>query len=148
MNKTWLIIKHEYLRHVKRKRFILAVLSMPFFVILMVGIGVLTAVFSTNNNPIGYVDYSGIFVNPIMPEFEAPLPFTKSMQILPFDNKDQAQTALENEQIQAYFLINENYFEEGSVVLVANEEPDSSVYQDFREFLKFKFVTGYPPRYN
>ncbi len=140
MNKTWLIIKHEYLRHVKRKRFIFAVLSMPFFVLLMVGIGVITAIFSTNNSPIGYVDHSGLFSNPTMPEFEASLPFTQPMQILPFTTGDQAQAALEDDQIQAYFVIGENYYQEGSVVLVANEEPNSSVYQDFREFLSLNLL--------
>ncbi|MAT43459.1 MAG: hypothetical protein CL609_14075 [Anaerolineaceae bacterium] len=144
MNKTWLIIKHEYLRHVKRKRFIFAVLSMPFFVLLIVGIGMLTAIFSTNNSPIGFVDHSGLFKNPVMPEFEASLPFTKPMQILPYANEEELNAALEAEQIQAYFVINENYFENGSIVLVANEEPDSTVLRDFREFLNLNLLKDFP----
>lgn len=144
MNKTWLIIKHEYLRHVKRKRFIFVVLSMPLLILLMIGIGLLTAIFSTNNTPIGYVDHSGLFSSPIMPEFESSLPFTKPMQILPFTNEDQAQKALDDDTIQAYYVINTNYFEKGDVLVIANKEPDGSVHRDFREFLSINLLKDIP----
>jgi ABC-type Na+ efflux pump permease subunit len=41
MRKFWLVFRYEYLRHVMRKRFIFALLSMPLFVALLVGVGFL-----------------------------------------------------------------------------------------------------------
>ncbi len=144
MNKTWLIIKHEYLRHVKRKRFIFVVLSMPFFILLITGIGFITAILSADNTPVGYVDRSGLLTDPLMPDFESPLPFTQPMQILPFTNEDQAQAALDNDQIQAYYVIQEEYYQSGNILLVANQEPDSTVHRDFREFLSINLLKDVP----
>jgi ABC-2 type transport system permease protein len=144
MNKIWLIAKYEYLRHVKRKRFIFVVLSMPLIIVLMFGIGLLTAVLSSNNTPIGYVDHSGLFANPMMPEFDSPLPFTQPMQIIPYTTEDAAQTALMGKKIQAYFVISDQYLEEGNVLLVANQEPDSTVYREFREFLSVNLLKDIP----
>lgn len=144
MNKTWIIFKHEYFRHVKRKRFILIVLSMPFFILLMIGIGVLTAIFTVNDAPIGYVDHSGLFANPVMPEFESGLPFTKPMEILSYANEEQAKKELDEETIQAYYVINKDYFENGYILVVAKEQPDGGVNSDFREFLRLNLLKDVP----
>ncbi len=144
MNKTWIIFKHEYLRHVKRKRFIFAVLSMPFFVLFIVGIGVITAMFSVNNAPIGYVDQSGYFENAVMPELDSPAPFRKPMQIIRYTDETQARQALANNEIQAIYLINPDYLESGNINLIANETPDNDTNWDFAEFLQLNLLKGVP----
>ena len=145
MNKTWLVIKNEYLRHVKRKRFIVAVLSMPLLILLMVGIGVLIASLSYDNTPIGYQDKSGILTQPLLPTMEAPAPFRKPMQFLPFENEADARKALDAEQIQAYFVIPADYLETGQVQVIAQNAPDSSVINPFRKFLKFNLLKDMTP---
>jgi ABC-type Na+ efflux pump permease subunit len=42
MKKVWTIIKHEYTRHVLRKRFVFALLSVPLWILISVGAGVLS----------------------------------------------------------------------------------------------------------
>ncbi len=145
MNKTWLVIKNEYLRHVKRKRFIVAVLSMPLLILLMVGIGVLIASLSYDNTPVGYQDKSGILTQHLLPTMEAPAPFRKPMQFLPFENEADARKALDAEQIQAYFVIPPDYLESGQVQVIAQKAPDSSLINPFREFIKINLLKDMGP---
>ena len=66
MKKFWLVFKHEYLRHVLTKRFILAVLSVPLFIGLSIGLGFLSVVLGTDRTPIGVVDQSGVLAEPVI----------------------------------------------------------------------------------
>lgn len=144
MNKTWLIFKHEYLQHVKRKRFILAVLSMPIFVLVLIGVGVLAVTFSYNDTPIGYIDQSGLFKNPILPEFDSPAPFRKPMQLLAYPSEADAKQALEQGDLQAYYIIHENYLQSGAISMVANEIPDSDVDRALAKFLRSNLLRTVP----
>ena len=65
MNKFLRIILHEYSRHVLRKRFIFALLSVPLLIALVMGISILAAVLSINTTPLGYVDQSGFLAHPV-----------------------------------------------------------------------------------
>ncbi len=64
MNKFWLVCRYEYLRHVRRKRFIFALLSMPAMILLMFGAGFLEVWAQYDKTPIGFVDPSGVLANP------------------------------------------------------------------------------------
>jgi len=136
MNKIWLVTKYEYLKHVKKKRFILAILSLPFFILLMVGVGFLSVVIQFDNTPIGYVDNTGILDNPIDYEFEAPLGFMKPMELYSFNNLETATKELEKGTIQAVYLLEDNFIESNTISVYANEIPDSSVNNDFFDFLR------------
>ncbi|HEX9090610.1 MAG TPA: hypothetical protein VF831_03930, partial [Anaerolineales bacterium] len=65
MRKFWLVAWHEYSRHVFRKRFLFALLSMPLLLALMVGMVILVIWLDSNPTPIGYIDHSGLLVNPV-----------------------------------------------------------------------------------
>ncbi len=136
MNKIWLVTKYEYLKHVKKKRFILAILSLPFFILLMVGVGFLSVVIQFDNTPIGYVDNTGILDNPIDYEFEAPLGFMKPMELYSFNNLETATKELEKGTIQAVYLLEDDFIESNTISVYANEIPDSSVNNDFFDFLR------------
>jgi ABC-2 type transport system permease protein len=146
MNKTWLVLKHEYLRHVKRKRFILAVLSMPLMVILMVGIGVLVATLSFDNKPVGYLDQSGILSQPLIPDLDSPAPFRKPIKFLAYKNEKVGREALETDQIQAFFIIPSDYLDTGQVQLISQKSPDSNVINPFREFLVINLLRDFSPQ--
>ena len=52
MNKIWLVIRYEYLRHVRRKRFIFALLSLPLMVVLMIAAGFLAVRAEYDSRPV------------------------------------------------------------------------------------------------
>lgn len=60
MNKTWIIIKREYLSRVRKKTFILSTLLTPLLFVLVIGIVVFITVKNVRNERIAVVDPKGI----------------------------------------------------------------------------------------
>ena len=145
MNKIWIVFKYEYWRHVKKKRFILAVLSLPFFIALMIGVGLLSAFFAVNDQPVGYVDQAGLFSQASMPPEKSPIPFRKPIKIISYANESDARTALEGDLLQAVFVISPDYIESGSVQMISQKAPDSSAISTFRDFLQFNLLKNTSP---
>jgi ABC-2 type transport system permease protein len=144
MNKTWLVIKHEYLKHVKKKRFILAILSLPLFILLMVAIGFLSVIFQYDSTPVGYIDRSGILENSIDYKAEAPIGFLKPIDFILYTDESEAKLALNDNNIQAYYVVDENFNETREIKVIANEAPDSSVNSEFYTFFKINVLKDLP----
>jgi ABC-2 type transport system permease protein len=143
MKKFWLVFLHEYKRHVMRKRFVFAILSMPLFVALMVLIGFLSVWLQFNNKPVGYVDQYQILVNPQQVPVEKKSLFAK-VPALAFADGDSAKAALNSGKIQAYFTFTENYMSTGEVTMTSNEKPGSNAEDDFGDFVSYNLVKGMP----
>jgi ABC-2 type transport system permease protein len=145
MSKFWLIFRNEYLRHVKRKRFIFALLSMPLFVGLMVGVGLLAVWADYDGRPVAYVDQSGIFANarPVPAKSDSLFP---PLQIIPYQNENAARTELLNRQVQAFFLIDPAYMETGKVTLFTVDPVKETTRIDFQNFLRYNLITNFPPQ--
>ena len=60
MNKTWLIIKREYLSRVRKKTFILSTILTPLLFVAVIGIVILITVKNIRNEKIAVIDPSGI----------------------------------------------------------------------------------------
>ncbi|MHB8114108.1 MAG: hypothetical protein ACYDHA_11700, partial [Bellilinea sp.] len=120
MKKFWLVFKHEYLRHVLTKRFIFGILSVPFFVALSIGLGLLSVILGTDKRPVGIIDHSGVLAAPVIyPEKnDGPIPFTT---FLFFTDAKQSQAALDNREIQGYYVLEPDYLTTGKIALTATE---------------------------
>ncbi len=71
MNKTWVLIKREYLSRVKTKGFIIGTLAMPLMVFVMLGIQIFMAQVGTKEKKIlAVMDLSGQ-VAPALEEYMA-----------------------------------------------------------------------------
>lgn len=144
MNKTWIVIKHEYLKHVRKKRFILALLSLPLFVLLLVGIGFLGVIFQYDDTPIGYIDQIGLTDNSTEYQTEAPLGFMKPIEFIRYKNESEAASALEENRVQAYYVVDNNFIESKEIRVFANEAPDSSLNSEFFTFIKLNVLNELP----
>lgn len=144
MNKTWIVIKHEYLKHVKKKRFILAVLSLPLFVLFLVAVGFMMVIFLYNDTPIGYIDQIGLLDNSIDYQAEAPLGFMKPVEFIRYKSESEVKSALEDNQIQAYYVLNNNFIETREIKVFANKAPDSSLNGEFFTFIKLNALNELP----
>jgi ABC-2 type transport system permease protein len=144
MNKTWIVIKHEYLQHVRKKRFIFAILSLPLFILLMVGVGFISVVFQYDNTPIGYIDQTGYLQDPIEFSAKAPIGFLPSMEIIEFTSGESAQKSLINNEIQAYYLLPDDFLQTGTIQVFANEIPDSETNSGFTRFLRNNLLRSLP----
>ena len=117
MHKVWHIIKYEYRRHVFRKRFLFSLLSLPLAAVAMILVALLIAAFSINTAPVGYIDHAGILQNTDRTDEESSI-FEPLIEFKAYQEESQARTDLEAEDIQAYYVIPEDYPQSPEVELV------------------------------
>lgn len=143
MNKFWLICSYEYLRHVRRRRFIFALLSMPLMILLMISAGLLAVWAEYDSRPIGYVDATGVLAQarqvPPDPGEWFPDPPMQS-----YPNETAARAALDNKETQGYYLMTAQYQDDGSAQFVTNGQAKSATESAFRRFLRYNLVNGQP----
>jgi ABC-2 type transport system permease protein len=143
MKKFWRVIAYEYKRHVLRKRFIFAILSVPLFVLFFIGVIVVTFLLESNTTPVGYVDHSGLLANPLpAPKPEAPY---APVPFLPFASEDEAKSALLAGKLQAYYVLESDYLETSQARLVYVHEPKSPAQEQFVNFISTNLLAKYPP---
>jgi ABC-2 type transport system permease protein len=141
MKKFWRVIVYEYTRHVLRKRFIFAVLSVPFFALFFIGIIVITFLLETNTTPIGYVDHSGLLANPLPPP--KPDEPDKPVPIQAFSSEEEAQSALQAGDLQAYYVLESDYLETSRARLVYVKEPKRPAREQFASFIATNLLAKY-----
>ncbi len=138
MKKLWLVFKHEYIRRVKTRGFVFAVLSMPLLVVLAILMAVVSVSMQTNKLPAGYVDLSGVF-NQAQIEQESGLVIGK-IDLIAYEQMQTGEEALASDQIQALFLIQADYLQSGQVIIYANETPGENAYDRMNEFIKSNLI--------
>lgn len=143
MKKFWLVFLHEYKRHVMRKRFVFAILSMPLFVAFMVLVGFLSVWLQFDNKPVGYIDRYQVLVDAQQVPAKEKSLFAK-VPSLAFADEASAKTALESGEIQAYFTFTENYMSTGEVTMTSKEKPGANAEDDFGDFVSYNLVNGMP----
>lgn len=117
MENIWHVFRYELTRNLKRKAFIITAFGIPLlaFALFMV----VQATSSDANEEaqqelieesqdiptVGYVDRAGFIV-------------TDPGDYIPFETTEAAEVALENEEIDQYYIIGENYGETGELTVV------------------------------
>ena len=139
MNKTLILIKHEFLTTVRRKAFIILTLAFP--VVALLGLlaaqvipGMITP--TTTVEKIGYVDKVGIFNGDVTQE---------KIELVPFNTEDAAKTALIAKDISEYFVIAPDYITTGYIqrYTLKNEvEPGATTQTVIRDFLLSNLLKG------
>jgi len=139
MKKFWLVFKYEYLKHVLQKRFIFGVLSIPFFIAVTIGLGLLSVIIGTDNRPIGIVDHAGVFSPPILiPDMNnGPL---KNTEFIFYESSQEAQAILDLGEIQGFYTLAPDYLETGKVTLTALEPISSERSGDIYDFIRINLL--------
>jgi len=135
MGKTWQIIKHEYTRHVREKQFLFSLLSLPGLILAMVLLFFIISLVMGDRTPIGYVDYAGVLDDPQPLEHEGTF-FEPQVEFISFSSQDEAQSALDEEIIQAFYIIPETYPDSLNVELVFFDQPAGSHQSQFAQFVR------------
>jgi ABC-2 type transport system permease protein len=143
MKKFWYVALNEYKRHVFRKGFIFAILSVPLLISFSVGVGYLAANMENNSDPVGYVDLSGMLENARqVPEGAGS---KNPVEIIAYPNEKAASDSLEKGDIQAYYVIAEDYQDSQAASLFYIDEPGENAESHFRAFIRTNLVTDQPP---
>ena len=142
MRKLWLVVKHDYLKNVRQKGFLLALFSLPLFIGLSFGLGYFMQSQNESSESIGFIDESGLF--------ERPLSLTlvsdrERVSIIPLSGIEEAEDLLNNGSLQAYFMIPDDYPRNRDVELFFVNEPGENATRDFSDFLQLNLMRDYPP---
>lgn len=138
MVKFWRVGLYEYLRHVKRRRFLLTLLSMPLFFGLLIAVSVFASTAALDKRPVGFVNQSPDLL--IDPSAQT----RYSSQVIAFSNEDEAASALSAGEIQGAYIIEPDYLQTGRVRLLSQEQVANDVQSAFRRFLRASLLVGQP----
>jgi ABC-2 type transport system permease protein len=140
MGKFWFVALNEYKRHVFQKKFLLAIFSLPALLAVSIGAGVIAGRSDQNFDPLGYVDLSGKLADslPVPEEFQE----DDQVEMIPFSNEEQAIEALDAGEIQAYYLLPEDFPENRDVTLSFYQEPGRNATKQFRTFVQVNLSAG------
>lgn len=140
MHKTFLVAEHEYLKMVRRRSFLLATLGIPLMIVVVMAIAIVTSVRGGSHAPLGYVDHAGILDLAVRPLKEG-----KRVEIRAYPDEATARAALEAQEIQAYYVIPEDYRVTGEMALYCwSDTPGAAVQDEFEEFLRANLVRDLP----
>ena len=141
MRNFWLLAKTEYWKMVKRRGFLIGTLGIPVLLVLVMGASILVAVGSSAELPVGYIDHSGILAAELYPAEATEDDFTT---FIAFTDEATAQTALENGDILAYFVISADYLSNNRMSLIYwDDAPSDSVYGDMADFIRINIVADH-----
>ncbi len=141
MLKLGRVAVYEYRRNVFKRSFILALLSVPLMIGLNVGIGLYMESSENDGSPVGYVDHAGLLTNPIA----APVTGSREpIAFIPFQTENHARSALESGDIQAYYVLAENYFQTKDVSLFYLKEPGGNATRQFYDFIQINLLADQP----
>jgi ABC-2 type transport system permease protein len=142
MRKFFQVVRYEYQRHVFRRGFLFALLSVPLMIGVMALVVILLLVRENRTSAVGYVDSAGIITQPY--QAEAIRPFIKAVSIQPYVNESLARAGLDSGEIQAYYVFPVDYLQTGTVSAVYYEQPGDEAERIIRDYLRENLLAGQP----
>jgi ABC-2 type transport system permease protein len=142
MRSFWLVAKHEYLRTVVRRGFVIMTVAVPLGMAALIALVIVVESMGADSRPIGYVDHSGT----LDPALYASLPDAgERTPIRAFADEASARAALEGEQIQAFFVLPADYPQTLRTDLYyLTDPPDEDAWGDFDDFVRINLVSTMP----
>ncbi len=145
MNRFWLVATYEYKRNVLRRGFLIALLSVPLW--LLASMLIVWVMFAIENDttPIGYVDHSGVLAQALPAPISADSPYDP-VPLQAFPSEEAARAALERGDIRGYYVLPEDYLKGGAVQVVYREKIRSAAQEQFEAFVRVNVLAAYPPQ--
>jgi len=141
MNKTFLILKHEFWKMLSSKSFIILTLIFPLIGFTAIGINQLLSIVgqdeSVGATTIGYIDQTGRFTS-----------YTEKLDgitLILYQGQDEVTEELLDGKINEYFIIPNNYLEQGIIMRYHTEkelEMDGKTFAVIRAFLQDNLLRG------
>jgi ABC-2 type transport system permease protein len=139
MSKVWLIAGQQFRQEVFKRGFLIALLSLPLFLGLMIGMGELGKMLHRRQVVVGYVDPAHA-LSPMPPPADSGL-----VSLRPFDTPGAARAAMEGGQIAAYLLLPDDRELNGRAELIYFQRPDAAVRRTYEDAVRRRLLTGQPP---
>lgn len=134
MHKIWVVARHEYWHHVRRKGFLISTVGMPIILLLLFGLIIVVMLSTSQVKTIGYVDEANIF-HTVAPRVIWPASLG-DVAMQRFPNLDAATDQLKNGTLDAVFVVPAAYLHQGNVDGYALEALPSLAELSFSQFLR------------
>ncbi|MGC9349533.1 MAG: ABC transporter permease [Anaerolineae bacterium] len=145
MLKLWRVAKHEYLKRVRQRSFLLAVLGIPLLIVAVSAISALVVITGGDTRPAGYVDKAEFLDSAVLPDLTEESP--RFVEFRPYPSETAAREALDEGVIQAYYVIPEDYLTSKELTLYyGKEEPGEGVRDDFASYVRASLLSRQPAR--
>jgi ABC-2 type transport system permease protein len=140
MNKTFIILKHEFWKTLRSTSFIILTLSLPVLAIL--GVGIYQGVqhwyhpAAPQEEKIGYVDQAGMFN-----EYTS----QPGVVFIPYPGEEQAKDALLAKEVKEYFVIPADYLSTGVITRYTTSRevvPSTKTTSQITDFLLSNLLAG------
>ena len=139
MSKVWRIARHHFIQESSKKSFLLVLFSLPLFILLALGLGFLFVQLTEPSKNVGYVDQAQI-----LGQSEEGLE-EDGITLIGFGTIDEAQTALESGQIDAYFVLPADYSETRQSELFYVSQSPQGAQRQFSRFVTRNLLTNQDP---
>lgn len=144
MRKLWVVAKHEYMKILRKRSFLLGTLAMPLFFVGIMALAIVAIMVGEDQSPIGYVDRAGLLttVTSLPPsEDDGPNP----VALVALADEAQARAALEKHEIQAYYVLPADYLTSHNVQLIYwDKAPRGQAQRRFDNLVRANLSTSLP----
>lgn len=141
VRKGWLVARHEYLNRVRKRSFLIAVLGFPLLMAGVMAVSIILILAGIDDRPVGYVDQVGFVNASAIPALQEDL----DVEFRAYPDEEAAREDLEEEVIQAYYVIPGDYLETQEVSLYYwQDAPDETIMDDFDTFLEANLIAMQP----
>ena len=137
MIKMLYVLRHEFRRHVTRRSFLFAVLGLPLLMALIF-VAVIFFLSRGADQPVGIVDQSGLLADPETYSAEQP----QEVPFRAFADTTTAESALNQDEIQAYLVVPADYVGVGKLTLYHRDDTYEGLRRDLRQYLRFSLLRG------
>ncbi|MBN2550509.1 MAG: ABC transporter permease [Anaerolineales bacterium] len=141
MRKFWHVIVFEYTRRVFRWRFLFSLLALHMFLVLVGLLMFLAYLPEFNFSPVGYLDPAGQLgrAAPSSNAFDSRL-----IPLIFYDTEKEARQALDENKIQAYLVLDENYLQTGQARLVSLKVPGLYLQSFLTQYVRSRLLDKEP----
>jgi ABC-2 type transport system permease protein len=144
MRELWLVAKHTYWERVRSRSFLLTTFGLPLLMVAMMVVFFLVIMSGIDDRPLGYVDRAGLLDPKVSQRLNAT--HTRTVEMQAFDTEDAAREALEAEEIQAYYVVPEDYLLETQDLRLYywDKNPAVTIIFNFNRFLRASLIEKQP----
>jgi ABC-2 type transport system permease protein len=139
MSKVWRIARHHFIQESSKRSFLLVLFSLPIFIVLAMGLGFLFARLTEPAQVVGYVDQAQLLGQT---EFA---PEDSNISLIRFSTTEEAQSAIESEQIDAYFVLPSDYRDTHQGELFYLNDPPRGAQRQFSRFIVSNLLASQDP---
>ncbi len=137
MSRIWLIARHHFLFEARKRTFWVLLFSLPLLLALTVGLGVLGERLNRQVTRLGYVDPAGFLTDTTLDSEDAVLQ--------QFETAVAAQTALENGEIDAYYVLAVDFETSRNAEFIYSTTIPYQVQLAFGDMVRRNHLADYPP---